>query len=185
MPRYCKYCHAEGHSVADCEKRKTKFTCWTCGVAGHMAASCPKDAPQKKPRAKAPVATSFDFEWPKDNPVLGSKRPRHGHPSKTTVPIDTKLLSSSKLPSQPSVPVTSPISTASQQKLPSPETVASPTEPLDDVPTQDPASSWSWDADVAMNVDDLDTPVLDSELPSSPLAMTNGPSGGTPTSNRQ
>ncbi|KAG1464511.1 hypothetical protein G6F46_002570 [Rhizopus delemar] len=55
MPVYCRYCHEEGHVVANCPKRRIKHTCWTCGAVNHLAAECSRDKPSKKAR-KQPAA---------------------------------------------------------------------------------------------------------------------------------
>ncbi|KAG1154268.1 hypothetical protein G6F37_009605 [Rhizopus arrhizus] len=30
MPTYCRYCHAEGHAVPDCPKKRSSRVCWNC-----------------------------------------------------------------------------------------------------------------------------------------------------------
>ena len=74
MPHYCKYRHAEGHTVADCDKRKAKFSCWTCGGVGHMAASYPKEAPQKKTKSESFVSNTSNFVLTEDSSSPGNKR---------------------------------------------------------------------------------------------------------------
>lgn len=49
MPKYCKYCHENGHAVADCPTRQRRFSCWNCEETGHLAKNCPRrSAPTKK-----------------------------------------------------------------------------------------------------------------------------------------
>ncbi|KAI8358525.1 hypothetical protein BD560DRAFT_356429, partial [Blakeslea trispora] len=117
MPPYCKYCHCEGHILANCEKRKAKFSCWTCGANGHMAASCSKDAPQKKSKLKAPTAPRLTFDFSERVPAPGSKRRRE----------------TSASPRTPDAVVTETIRTTH----PSPR----PTRPSSTVPVEDPVPS--------------------------------------------
>ncbi|KAG0944557.1 hypothetical protein G6F57_002253 [Rhizopus arrhizus] len=57
MPTYCRYCHAEGHTVPDCLKKRSSRVCWNCRASGHIAAECAKsnNKPFKKAR-KTPNA---------------------------------------------------------------------------------------------------------------------------------
>ncbi|KAG1576770.1 hypothetical protein G6F48_013070 [Rhizopus delemar] len=57
MPTYCHYCHAEGHAVSDCPKKRSSRVCWNCRASGHIAAECAKskNKPFKKAR-KTPTA---------------------------------------------------------------------------------------------------------------------------------
>ncbi|KAG1581673.1 hypothetical protein G6F47_009568 [Rhizopus delemar] len=57
MPTYCRYCHAEGHAVSDCLKKRSSRVCWNCRASGHIAAECAKSKnnPFKKTR-KTPTA---------------------------------------------------------------------------------------------------------------------------------
>ncbi|KAG0734722.1 hypothetical protein G6F66_012833 [Rhizopus arrhizus] len=57
MPTYCRYCHAEGHVVPDCPKKRSSRVCWNCRTSGHIAAECTKskNKPFKKAR-KTPTA---------------------------------------------------------------------------------------------------------------------------------
>ncbi|KAG1640130.1 hypothetical protein G6F44_007138 [Rhizopus delemar] len=57
MPTYCRYCHAEGHAVSDCPKKRSSRVCWNCRASGHTAAECAKskNKPFKKAR-KTPTA---------------------------------------------------------------------------------------------------------------------------------
>ncbi|KAG1404204.1 hypothetical protein G6F58_010229 [Rhizopus delemar] len=58
MPTYCRYCHAEGHVVPDCPKKRSSRVCWNCRTSGHIAAGCTKskNKPFKKAR-KTPTAS--------------------------------------------------------------------------------------------------------------------------------
>ncbi|KAG1139587.1 hypothetical protein G6F37_009344 [Rhizopus arrhizus] len=40
VPTYCRYCHAEGHTVPDCPKKCSFYVCWNCRASGHVAAEC-------------------------------------------------------------------------------------------------------------------------------------------------
>ncbi|KAG0925363.1 hypothetical protein G6F26_013372 [Rhizopus arrhizus] len=51
MPTYCRYCHAEGHAVPDCPKKRSSRVCWNCRASGHIAAECAKS--KNKPFKKA------------------------------------------------------------------------------------------------------------------------------------
>ncbi|KAG1323127.1 hypothetical protein G6F63_013111 [Rhizopus arrhizus] len=51
MPTYCRYCHAEGHAVPDCPKKRSSRVCWNCRTSGHIAAECAKS--KNKPFKKA------------------------------------------------------------------------------------------------------------------------------------
>ncbi|KAG1465730.1 hypothetical protein G6F46_000148 [Rhizopus delemar] len=57
MPTYCRYCHAEGHAVPDCPKKRSSRVCWNCRASGHIAAECSKskNKPFQKVR-KTPTA---------------------------------------------------------------------------------------------------------------------------------
>lgn len=120
MPRYCKYCHAEGHTLVDCEKRKTKFSCWTCGASGHMAASCPKDVPQKKPKVQKPVSPPVTFDFSRKTPLPGSKRRRAGSPSRQELTHERDREISISLPSSVPEETAAPVLLSS----PSPPAVA-------------------------------------------------------------
>ncbi|KAI8367054.1 hypothetical protein BD560DRAFT_435888 [Blakeslea trispora] len=50
MPKYCKYCHKEGHSMTDCETKKKKQICWSCDENGHITAIYPRRNASKKPK---------------------------------------------------------------------------------------------------------------------------------------
>ncbi|KAG1312030.1 hypothetical protein G6F64_003355 [Rhizopus arrhizus] len=58
MPTYCRYCHAEGHAVPDCPKKRSSRVCWNCRASGHIVAECAKckNKPFKKDR-KTPTAS--------------------------------------------------------------------------------------------------------------------------------
>jgi hypothetical protein len=43
MPTYCRYCHAEGHVVPDCPKKRSSRVCWNCRASGYIAAECAKN----------------------------------------------------------------------------------------------------------------------------------------------
>ena len=47
-----------------------------------MAASCPKEAPQKKPKVKAPLFSNIALDFSKKVALLGNKRRREGDPSR-------------------------------------------------------------------------------------------------------
>ncbi|KAG0750827.1 hypothetical protein G6F24_014902 [Rhizopus arrhizus] len=51
MPTYCRYCHAEGHAVPDCPKKRSSRVCWNCRTSDHIAAECAKS--KNKPFKKA------------------------------------------------------------------------------------------------------------------------------------
>ncbi|CAO3592287.1 unnamed protein product [Absidia cylindrospora] len=53
MPPWCRYCHAEGHVVADCSLSRKNQVCWNCGKDGHRAALCPRQNYGKKARKVA------------------------------------------------------------------------------------------------------------------------------------
>ncbi|KAG1044939.1 hypothetical protein G6F43_011376 [Rhizopus delemar] len=57
MPTYCRYCHAEGHAVSDCPKKRPSRVYWNCRASDHIAAECAKskNKPFKKAR-KTPTA---------------------------------------------------------------------------------------------------------------------------------
>ncbi|KAG0790251.1 hypothetical protein G6F57_001094 [Rhizopus arrhizus] len=38
VPTYCRYCHAEGHTVPDCPKKRSSYVCWNCRASVHIAA---------------------------------------------------------------------------------------------------------------------------------------------------
>lgn len=68
MPKYCKYCHEEGHSVADCPTRQKKFSCWNCNETGHLSKSCPRrTSPAKKPKGSVSPPKPFTFANSNDN----------------------------------------------------------------------------------------------------------------------
>ena len=68
MPKYCKYCHENGHAVADCPTRQRRFSCWNCEETGHLAKNCPRrSAPTKKAKGLVIPPKPFHFEFPKDD----------------------------------------------------------------------------------------------------------------------
>ncbi|KAI8377124.1 hypothetical protein EDC96DRAFT_604824 [Choanephora cucurbitarum] len=122
MPRYCKYCHAEGHTVADCDKKKDGFSCWACGGVKNMVGSCPKDVPQKKARAKANKSSPISLEFLKKASVSGLKRRRAGSSqpqSDKPIMLDEALvLPHSLSPSGDTLPASNEALPASNEALP-------------------------------------------------------------------
>ncbi|OBZ81448.1 Transposon TX1 uncharacterized protein, partial [Choanephora cucurbitarum] len=73
--RYAEIC------FDDDDDEVAKFSCWTCGANGHMAASCPKDAPQKKAKVKAPVVPKLDFNFSERHETTESLALKSGQPA--------------------------------------------------------------------------------------------------------
>ncbi|CAO3641245.1 unnamed protein product [Cunninghamella echinulata] len=42
MPRWCRYCHQEGHTKFECEKSKVRVICYSCYGDGHRSSECPR-----------------------------------------------------------------------------------------------------------------------------------------------
>ncbi|KAG0975222.1 hypothetical protein G6F29_011689 [Rhizopus arrhizus] len=92
MPHYCRYCHEEGHVVVNCPKRRARYTCWNCGVDGHMAASCTRDKPSKRARKQTETVT-VNPTVVEQNPVLPANQelPTNSDTIDTTKPSETEI----------------------------------------------------------------------------------------------
>lgn len=74
MPTWCRYCHQEGHAIAECEQAKAGIVCFYCHQRGHRARECPdkqkSQNPSKRPRTVDPTPPSEELLKSKHAPAV-------------------------------------------------------------------------------------------------------------------
>lgn len=83
MPKWCRYCHTEGHVVGECQQLLQRTACYNCKQTGHKAAMCPHGNYGKRQR-KLP---SNSNEWVE--PSVTKQSTVAQPPSVTTIPVST------------------------------------------------------------------------------------------------
>lgn len=79
MLSYRSYCHETSHIFRGCAKRRSRRSCWDCGVEDHIAAECVRYKPNKKARKTAQLTKEVARSCDKSIPAFTQITPDY-HP---------------------------------------------------------------------------------------------------------
>lgn len=111
--------------MVNCPKRRARYTCWNCGVDGHMAASCTRDKPSKRARKQTETVT-VNPTVVEQNPVLPANQelPTNSDSIDTTKPSETEIKDQPENGNQESIEETSSLIPKVVLTTPSPPVIS-------------------------------------------------------------
>ncbi|SAL97434.1 hypothetical protein [Absidia glauca] len=75
MPKWCRYCHSEGHLVGECQILLDRTACYNCKQPGHKAAVCPRGNSGKRQRKLPSPPTESTVPITPPGPTVASPSP--------------------------------------------------------------------------------------------------------------